>query len=285
MGPFSPTGEFSFRWPGEQQEKSRSIQARLFSIRIVMKIAVLLGSALRGSVIDHLADHGITISAVVLPAGERYASLREHVEVRAGPVFSVDQQDLKSLLDDLQPEVLLSIGWPHLLGREILSGPWVSLNSHPTLLPKYRGPSPWFDVLANGETMTGVTIHKIDEGMDSGPILHQEEVPLTPFDTYRSLRSKVLTLEPKVVLIALEHLQAGNAQFVPQDVDEATTFAVRRKPHHSEIDPNVPLVDLIDRIRACDPDAFPAFFHYKGQKVCIRLWRPERPSADHPESL
>lgn len=250
-----------------------------------MKIAVLMGSALRGSVIDHLANHGITISAVVLPAGERYSTLSEHFEACASPLFSVDHQNLKSLLDDLQPEVLLSIGWPYLLGPEIISGPWIPLNSHPTLLPKYRGPNPWFDILANGESMTGVTIHRIDEGMDSGPILHQEEVPLTPFDTYRSLRSKVLSVEPKAVLTALERLMTGSAHFIPQDESEATTFATRRRPDDSEVDANLPLVDLIDRIRACDPDDFPAFFHYRGQKLCIRLWRPEKPPTDHPESL
>jgi methionyl-tRNA formyltransferase len=250
-----------------------------------MKTVLLIASALRSPVIDHLTNHGVPVSAVILPAGEGYESLRRHFDGCACSVLSVDREHLESLLDELQPEVLVSIGWPYLFGPEIISGPWIPLNSHPTLLPKYRGPSPWFHVLDHGETVTGVTIHKIDEGMDTGPVLHQEQVPLTAFDTYRSLRSKVLAVEPKAVLAALEKLHTGNAHFVPQDESEASTFAVRRKPHHSEIDPNRPLVDLIDPIRACDPDAFPAFFRYRGQKVYIRLWRAERPSADHPESL
>jgi methionyl-tRNA formyltransferase len=250
-----------------------------------MKTAILLGSPHRRLVIDYAIDHGIRVCAIVLPAGERNSSVREGFRDSAVPVWSVDNRELEVLLEQIQPDVLVSIGWPYLLGPEIVSGPWTPLNSHPTLLPKYRGPSPWFHVLANGETQTGVTVHRIDEGMDTGPILHQEQVSLTPFDTYRSLRSKTLALEPKAVLAALEKLQTGNAYFIPQDEGEASTYPIRRKPHHSEIDPSRPLIDLIDALRACDPDAFPAFFMYKGQKIYIRLWRRERPAGDHPESL
>jgi methionyl-tRNA formyltransferase len=250
-----------------------------------MNTVVLIGSALRRSVVEYLEECSLSVAGVIIPAGRRYESLKQSLESHPTPALSANKQELGAVLAELRPDVLVSVGWPYLFDQQIISGPWLPLNSHPTLLPKYRGPNPWFHVLANGETLTGVTVHKIDEGMDTGPVLHQEEVALTPFDTYRSLRSKVLAVEPKAVRAALEKLRNGKAAFVPQDESQASSFPVRRRPTDSELDPSVPLIELVDRIRACDPGGFPAFFRYEGQKVNVRLWRDHKEPDDDPESL
>lgn len=246
-----------------------------------MKLAVLLGSAPRRAALDAIGSAGIPLRALGIPAGARHAALAEAVP----SARKLAKADVAAFLRAAEADVVLSIAWPYLFDAEILQGPWLLLNSHPTLLPRFRGPNPWYHVIAEAATESGVTIHKIDAGVDSGPILYQERVALTPFDTYRSLRAKLLDAEPRAIVTALRMVLRGSPQFVPQDESQASSYLTRRTPQDSEIDPSRPLLELFDQIRACDPDAFPAFFRIHGQTVCVRLWRPVRPSDEHPESL
>ena len=246
-----------------------------------MNLVVLLGSAPRSGAVEAIHSAGITVQAVAVPAGPKHASVAEALP----SARAVAKAGVLGFLREAHADVVLSVAWPYLFGPEIVDGPWLLLNSHPTLLPKFRGPNPWYHVIAEGATESGVTIHKIDSGTDSGPVLYQERISLTPFDTYRSLRAKLLDAEPKAIVSALRMVLQGNPRFVPQDESQASSYLTRRRPEDSEIDPSRSLLELFDRIRACDPDAFPAFFQFHGQKVCVRLWRPVRPSDEHPESL
>jgi len=65
-----------------------------------------------------------------------------------------------------------------------------------------------------------------------------------------------------------------------QDAAQATEYRIKRKPEDSEIDPQRPLLDLYNQIRACDPDDYPAYFYVEGQKVCIGLWRQDKPGSE-----
>lgn len=250
------------------------------------KLVLLFGSALRRACLSAARASNLELSAVATPAAPRFDSLTQAVlsEIGLEPA-RVHRTAVADYLRELNPDVVLCVGWPYLFDATVVDGPWLLLNSHPTLLPKHRGPNPWFYVLCEGWDHTGVTVHRISHGMDDGPILLQERVELNDFDTYRSLRAKLVGLEPEVIRQALNSLVDGHPQWVEQKEAEATVYPHKRTPADSELDPERPLVELFDFIRACDPDAFPAFFHYKGQKVCIRLWRPERPDNDHPESL
>jgi len=236
--------------------------------------------------VSYVGEHGFVPLANFVPASEELSYIFDRAsEAGIENLTRVHNANLYTELCELSPDVVLAIGWPFELEGEILHARWLLLNSQPTLVPQYRGPSPWAYVIANGERETGVTVHQIDGGLDSGPVLHQQRVELTPFDTYLSLRAKVLDLEPKAILAALRKVGAGSPQFTPQDESQAAEYVRPRTPDDSEIDPTRPLMDVYDEIRACDPDRFPAFFYIEGQKVCIRLWRPEKPEGDHPDSL
>ena len=84
---------------------------------------------------------------------------------------------------------------------------------------------------------------------------------------------------------ALELLRQPCFVATPQDETQATVFPGKRVPKDSEIDPTKPLIELVNAIRACDPDEYPAFFYVEGQKVCIRLWRPDRPPEDGEDMI
>jgi methionyl-tRNA formyltransferase len=115
--------------------------------------------------------------------------------------------------------------------------------------------------------------------MDRGPIVAQSRVALTRFDTLRSMQRKVYAAEPDLVLEALERLAQGEP-LVEQIEAEATEYPGRRTPEDSKIDPTRSIEELFDFIRACDPVEFPAFFYLEGQKVCVKLWRPDKPEDE-----
>jgi methionyl-tRNA formyltransferase len=251
-----------------------------------MRLVVLIGSPLRAGILRALGKAGFAPAAVLLPVGPRFSGVRERLsDLGWQSAEAVRRAALRERLCQLAPDVALLVGWPHIIEAETVENPpCLLLNSHPALLPEYRGINPWGFVIENGESRTGCTVHRIDEGVDSGPILHREEVSLTAFDTYRSLRNKALQAEEIAVCRALKKLQSGTAEFVAQDESKARLYP-KRTPADGELDPKQPLAVLVDRIRAADPERFPAYFYHRGEKVCVRLWRPARPVTEDDDSL
>lgn len=249
-------------------------------------LVVLFGGWRREAILLKLQSSGYRIAAVVTPAKvtPKLAGSIERIRTAGIRVLPCQKPDLFETLQTFAGMTLLSIGFPYLVSPEILSLFKTSLNVHPTLLPHYRGPTTAAYIIINGETEAGSTVHLMDSGMDTGDIVLQRKVGLTRFDTIRSLQRKVYALEPDLVVDALNRLETPGYTPVPQDEPRATVYPAKRKPKDSEIDPARPLIALYDTIRACDPDEFPAYFYVEGQKVCIRLWRPERP-ADDPDTL
>ncbi|MDN5344357.1 MAG: methionyl-tRNA formyltransferase [Clostridia bacterium] len=97
------------------------------------------------------------------------------------------------------------------------------INYHPSLLPAYRGGSAMNWAIINGETETGVTIHQIDAGVDTGPIILQERVPISPDDTVKSLYfDKLYPLGVKMIAAAVRLIREGKAAPGPQDEGRAS---------------------------------------------------------------
>lgn len=242
---------------------------------------ILFGGASREQTIIAIREHGIAVSAVVVPE-RRKPGLEAAVSALRAigcEVVETTKAAVAGTLASFVGRPILSIGFPYLLDADVLARHPVRLNLHPTLLPRYRGPTTGAYIILNREPVAGSTVHVLDEGMDTGPIVAQSHVNLTPFDTIRSMQRKVYQSEPALVLDALRKLDAGHLP-VAQDERLATSFPDFRRPADSEIDPSKPLTALIDAIRASDPEQFPAFFWYNGQKVFIRLWREDRPTGE-----
>jgi len=107
---------------------------------------------------------------------------------------SLRRPEALAALDSLQPDVIVCACFPRLLPREWLARPRRScLNLHPSLLPAYRGPEPLFWQFRNGEARTGVTLHFMDEGADTGDMIAQAEVPFP--DGISSETAEELTAE------------------------------------------------------------------------------------------
>lgn len=190
------------------------------------------------------------------------------------------KRELARLDTAVRDQWCLSVGFAYLFDAPLLASARAVLNVHGSLLPKYRGARTLSWAIEKGESESGVTIHLVDEGMDTGPILLQEAFPLSPFETTRSLARKTGAIEPQVVVRALDLLeQQGLAAARAQVASDEASWP-NRVPEHSRLDYTLPLASLINKIRAADAEHYPAYFFHKGEKVCVKLWRPQKPDDE-----
>lgn len=236
----------------------------------------------REKVLRAILEAGHEVAGVYVTDIKRWPGLRrtiELAELNKIPVETVVRDDLQDLGLRLRDQIVFSAGFAFIFPPAFLAGPRLCLNLHGTLLPKYRGSRTlnWVIECEDGES--GVTVHRIDEGVDTGPILLQRSFPLSPFETGRSLYRKTLAFEPKVAVEALAKLERGEATFSTQR-NGAEQFP-DRIPDHSQLDPSRSLNDLLPQIRAADPDLYPAYFFVNGEQVCIRIWRPKKPATEN----
>lgn len=244
-----------------------------------LKIAFLSGGA-RHNALRFLLEQGENICAVITPllsSGNRRFESVVLTAIEFGvPVFPVEREGLLGVLESLKPDIIVSCGFPYMVSEEVISSVRYAINVHPTLLPKYRGFRSGSYILINGEEESGVTVHFLNSEMDRGDIIVQRSFQVTPFDTPKSMYRKGQEIEPQALYEAVQLLKSGNYSLIAQDESQASEYSAVRTPAHSRIDPQRPLIELVNEIRACDCDAYPAYFYYEGHKVCIKLWRPDK---------
>lgn len=137
------------------------------------------------------------------------------------PLLQPERLREPSFLDTfrrLSPDLVIVAAFGQILPGEIIHAPpGGCINIHPSLLPKYRGAAPVNWALIRGERTTGVTIMQMDEGLDSGAILLQEEAPIGPEETFGELHDRLAVLGAGMVIKTLEMLAAGTIRPRPQD--------------------------------------------------------------------
>lgn len=118
----------------------------------------------------------------------------------------------------LEPDVICVVAYGKILPKSILEIPkYGCINIHPSLLPKYRGPAPIQWAVLNGDKTTGVSIMYLDEGMDTGDIILQEETTIGEKETTGELWSRVSIMGANLIVTALEQIEAGTAQRTKQE--------------------------------------------------------------------
>jgi folate-dependent phosphoribosylglycinamide formyltransferase PurN len=153
-------------------------------------------------------------------------SLRDMRARYGAPVIgSTDVNSPETLrqIEAWQPDLVISIYLNQLIKPELINLPSQgTLNIHPALLPRNRGLFPYFWVLTERETETGMTIHWVDEKFDTGHVLLQEKLSVQPDDTITSLSYKSAVLGSDMLVRAIHSVAAGNPPCLPQDNSEAT---------------------------------------------------------------
>lgn len=202
-----------------------------------------------------LAD-GLTVCGVVMPAAGGLASavpVIRRAPARVGrasiplltpfmnrtiaqiawerdiPVIEVGRLSTSETVEALaafRPDVICIACFPQRLPRALLDLPPLGcLNVHPSLLPAYRGPSPGYWVLRKGDRATGVTIHLMDEQLDSGDILMQQAFEIPPGITPAALEQQCAILGGPLLARAVRALAAGTAVRTPQDPARASYYS------------------------------------------------------------
>jgi len=157
-------------------------------------------------------------------------------------------------LASLHPDVAVVVAYGKILPPDILDVPRHGcFNVHASLLPRYRGAAPIQRAIANCDRETGVTIMKLDEGMDTGPTVCAEEIEILDDDDALSVANMLSVLGAELMMQTLETLDArGSVPLTPQDSSQAT-YAPPIKKEEGRIDWNQPTDTLICLLRAMHP--------------------------------
>jgi methionyl-tRNA formyltransferase len=165
----------------------------------------------------------------------------------------VKDPSFMELLDLLKPDMIVVAAFGQILPKAVIDYPPMQcLNIHPSLLPKYRGAAPLNWQIINGETKTGVTIMLMDEGMDSGDILLQEETALGPAETFGDLHDRLAQIGATLLIKTIEQVVAGTVQRQSQDAS-GITFAPLLKKETGKIDWNDKASAVVNLIRGLSP--------------------------------
>ena len=179
---------------------------------------------------------------------------------------SVNSDDFRKEILKLNPDIILVGSWSEKFQKETYSIPKIAtINAHPSLLPKYRGPNPYFWTIRNQETETGITFHLIDDNLDTGAILAQEVIKIFPSDTGSSLKQKTVLTARGVACELLKTLKEDIV--IPlQQIEEKSSYY--SYPEDLELDFSKSAADNAALIRACYPWS-QAYFYHKDVAIAV----------------
>ena len=164
---------------------------------------------------DRPSGRGLTLTAPPV----RRAELDAGIDVLQ-PEKIRNNPELQSRLESMQPDAIVVVAYGRIIPQWMLDLPrYGNLNLHGSLLPKYRGAAPIQWAVANGETVTGLTTMRLNEGMDTGDILMRREVAITQTDTAEDLFSRLAEIGAPLMVETLAGLEAGT--ITPQKQDDA----------------------------------------------------------------
>lgn len=184
---------------------------------------------------------------------------------------------------DLDPELIITCAYGQIIPKEILDYPkYKCINTHGSLLPKGRGGAPIQHALIDGETKTGITLMYMNEKMDEGDILYQEEIAIADDDTNTSLFSKLSDLALNMLIKFIPDYLNGNFKVTKQDDSKATyTYNLTKEDEFISFNKNTKVVYNHIRGLLDNPGAYFVLDHtkYKITKVGYKLCDIENPNT------
>lgn len=142
---------------------------------------------------------------------------------------NINSKNSLNFIKKLEHDLLVSVFFNQILGKKLLRISRNCINIHPAYLPNYKGMSPVFWVLSNDETYTGVTVHYIDEGIDTGKIIYQQKIPISLNDTEHSLYFKCCKAGTSLLLKALMDIENWNLNPRDNKNTEGSYFSLPTK--------------------------------------------------------
>ena len=195
---------------------------------------------------------------------------REAQELKI-PTFTPVNLQKKHVIDTfskLYLDVAIIAAYGIILPKEILAKPrFGCINIHASLLPRWRGAAPIQNAIRAGDPNTGITIMQMDEGLDTGPILLKQSIPIESSDTGETLHRSLSEIGATLIVETLENLEIGNLTASPQ-TQEGATYAKKLNPEAAQLDWTQSAFDLERQIRAFKP--WPgSWFEYEGIRIKV----------------
>lgn len=240
-----------------------------------------------------LAEAGYEIAGVISqpdkPRGRGKSLMPTPVKeeaVRLGlPVFQpakVRDPEFVEILKNLKPDVIVVVAFGQIIPASILSvAPLGCINVHASLLPAYRGAAPIQWAVIDGLAETGVTIMRMDTGLDTGDMIAKVTVPLDPEETGGSLFDKLSRAGAKLLVETLPALEDHTAVFEKQPEESPTAYAGMIRKEMGNLDWQLPAVKLERLIRGLNP--WPSAYTHLAGKT-LKLWRT-RVKEENAEAL
>src|SRR5438874_7822665 len=185
--------------------------------------------------LEKLAEAGFNVRLVLTqpdrPKGRGLGLMASPVKQTAQrfglPIYQPEKikqnQELRAKLDEIVPSAIIVVGYGRIIPKWMLELPkHGNINLHASLLPKYRGAAPIQWAIANGESVTGVTTMRIDEGLDTGDILLQKDLAILDEDTAETVSPRLAAIGAELMIETLRGLAEGTIQPERQKDQEAT---------------------------------------------------------------
>jgi len=189
---------------------------------------------------------------------------------------SINTPEGLAQLRELRPDLLVVAAYGQILSKDVLSIPTRgTINVHASLLPKYRGAAPIQRAILDGEAETGVTIMKMDVGMDTGDIVTQEKTPIQPGDNSQTLHDRLAQIGAELLVKTIPDIISRKIQPRPQPTDGVSHAAKIRK-QDGKLDWTQPARAIWNRVRAMTPwpGAF-TFLQTDPQPQLLKIWEAE----------
>ncbi len=197
------------------------------------------------------------------------ASIKYNLEVLQPA--SVSEPGICEMIRHKKPDLLVVVAFGQLLKREFLAIPlFGAINIHASLLPKYRGPAPIQWAILNNDKKTGLTAMLMDEGLDTGHMILQEELEIDPEETCGQLHDKLANMSAAFILETLNHISLNRFDAIPQN-ELQSTYAPKIDKNKAQINWHQSARTIAILSRALD--SWPGAFTTLGNKK-IKLFSP-----------
>ncbi|MBG7620925.1 methionyl-tRNA formyltransferase [Herbaspirillum sp. AP02] len=221
---------------------------------------------------DRPAGRGMQLQAspVKQCALKHGTPVAQPVSLRLNGKYPEVAQEAHVLLQSTPHDVMVVAAYGLILPRSVLDIPrYGCINIHGSLLPRWRGAAPIHRAIEAGDTETGITIMQMEEGLDTGPMMLIESLPITDDDTTGSLHDKLAALGGRMIVEAMEKLERGALPATPQP-EEGANYAAKIAKEEAALDFSQSAEQLARRIRAFNP--FPGATGRFGDTV-VKLWQ------------
>ncbi len=248
-----------------------------------MKVIFMGTPEIAATILKALLNEKIDVIAVVTqpdkPKGRgneiAFSDVKKVALEYSLPIYQPKRARDESFINEircLKPDMIIVAAFGQILSQELLDIPPLGcINVHASLLPKYRGAAPIQQVIIDGEEKTGVTIMKMDVGIDTGDMIYKEEVKIEPKETGGSLHDKLADIGAHALLVALKQITDGTAVYEKQD-DTKATHVKQFKKELGNLDFHKDAVVLERLIRGLNP--WPSAYTKLHQKT-LKIWNAD----------